>query len=332
VNQIAASTTLSRKLELSRSERDHNRDLILALFILALLAIAPLLLEQVGQRFWGDILLRAMILAIAAVSLNLIIGLGGLISLGQSAFFGIGAYSVGILAHYDIDNGWAQLLCAIGASAVFALVTGLVALRTRGVHFIMITLAFGQMLYFVAVGLRQFGGDDGLTINSSSKFAGVNLGSKTTLYYVVLVLLAVSVLGFARVKRSDFGYLLRAAKGNERRVATIGFDIFMYRLTAYIAAGILCGIAGFLNANFASFITPEAISWTSSAELIFMVIVGGVGSISGPIVGPLLFLLLEAVLGGLTVYWQFFFGLCLIGAVLFAKGGLVRLIERGSDS
>jgi branched-chain amino acid transport system permease protein len=308
--------------------RNADRDLILALVVLALLAVSPYILETIGQRFWLDVLLRAMILGIAAVGLNFVIGLGGLVSLGQGAFIGLGGYSVGILAFYDVDNGWIQLLTATATSGLFALITGMLALRTRGVHFIMITLAFGQMLYFVAIGLRQYGGDDGLTINYSSNFSGFDIGSKTTLFYVVLVVLAVAMLGFSRIKRSDFGYLLQAAKGNERRVMAIGYDVFLYRLACYVGAGILCGIAGFLDANFTSFVTPEAMSWTSSAELIFMVIVGGVNTVSGPIVGTLIFLLLEEFLGGLTVYWHFFFGLFLIAVVMFARGGVVRLIER----
>jgi branched-chain amino acid transport system permease protein len=307
-----------------------DRDVLAGVVILVLLAAAPFLLSTFGHVFWLDVLLRAMILAIAAVSLNFIIGLGGLISLGHAAFLGIGAYSVGILADFDIDNGWLHLFAAVGLSAAFALITGLIALRTRGVHFIMITLAFAQMLYFTMLGLRQFGGDDGLTINYASAFpAPFDLSDKTTLFYVVLVVLAVVMFGFARVRSSDFGLLLQAAKGNERRVAAVGFDPYRYRLVAYIIAGVVCGIAGFLDANFTSFVTPDAMSWTSSAELIFMIIVGGVGTVSGPVVGALLFLLIEEFLGGFTVYWHFWFGLFLIAVVLFAKGGLVGFLSRG---
>jgi branched-chain amino acid transport system permease protein len=274
--------------------------------------------------------MRAMILGIAAVSLNFIIGLGGLISLGHAAFLGIGAYSVGILADFEIDNGFVQLAAALAAGAAFAFVSGLIALRTRAVHFIMITLAFAQMIYFTMVGLRQFGGDDGLTINYSSSFGGVlDLGNRSTLYYVVLVTLAVAMLGFARVRQSEFGLVLRAAKGNERRVTAVGFNPYRYRLAAYVAAGMVCTLAGFLDANFTTFITPESMSWTNSAELIFIIIVGGVSTVAGPIVGALVFLVLEEVLGGLTIYWHFWFGLFLIAVVLFAKGGLIGLLEGG---
>ncbi|MBB3610434.1 branched-chain amino acid ABC transporter permease [Rhizobium sp. BK602] len=326
---ISPSAQVSSAQEVAAA-RSMDRDLVAAIIILLLLAAAPLLLNASGHDFWVEVLLRAMILGIAAVSLNFIIGLGGLVSLGHAAFLGIGAYSVGILVDFGIDNGSLQLLVALGVSGLFACLTGLVALRTRGVHFIMITLAFAQMVYFTMIGLRQFGGDDGLTINSSSTFGEVvDLGVKSTLYYVVLAMLAIVMLGFARVMKSDFGLLLKAAKGNERRVRAVGLDPYRYRLAAYIAAGMICGLAGFLDANFTSFVTPESMSWTNSAELIFMVIVGGVSTIAGPVVGALVFLLIEEFLGGLTVYWHFWFGLFLIAIVLFAKGGLIGLINSG---
>lgn len=303
-----------------------DRDLGLAFVLIAALAVAPFVLSAMGHEFWTDVVLRAMILGIAAVSLNFLIGLGGLVSLGHAVFLGIGGYTVGILADSDIDNGFVQLAAVLGTSGIFALITGMIALRTRGVHFIMITLAFAQMVYFSMIGLRQYGGDDGLTINYSSVFGPVDLGDKDTLYYVVLAVLAAAMLGFARVRRSDFGLLLKAAKGNERRVRAVGFDPVRYRLAAYVAAGVLCGLAGFLDANFTSFVTPASMSWTASGELIFIVIVGGVATISGPIVGALVFLLIEEWMGGLTVYWHFWFGLFLIAIVLFARNGLVGLL------
>ena len=322
---LPAPTALSAATPFASARLD--RDFTAAVLVLFTLGVAPVFLTALGHDFWIEVLLRAMILGIAAASLNFLIGLGGLISLGHAAFLGIGGYSVGILADLDIDNGFIQLPVALAASALFAGVTGLIALRTRGVHFIMITLAFAQMVYFTMIGLRQFGGDDGLTINYSSTFTpAIDLGDKSTLYYVVLGVLALVMLVYARVRNSDFGLILKAAKGNEQRVRAVGFDPYRYRLSAYVAAGMICGLAGFLDANFTSFVTPDAMSWTSSAELIFMVIVGGVATITGPIVGALVFLLLEEFLGGLTVYWHFWFGLFLIAVVLFAKGGLVGLI------
>lgn len=305
-----------------------DRDLVAAFVILAALAVAPFALAAIGHDFWTDVILRAMILGIAAVSLNFIIGLGGLVSLGHAVFLGIGGYSVGILADLGIDNGPAQLGAALLFSAAFAWLTGMIALRTRGVHFIMITLAFAQMVYFTMMGLRQFGGDDGLTINYSTTFGPLDLGDKDVLYYVVLVVLGAAMLGFARVRRSDFGLLLKAAKGNERRVSAVGFNAYRYRLAAYVAAGTLCGLAGFLDANFTGFVTPSAMSWISSGELIFIVIVGGIASVSGPIAGALVFLLIEEWMGGLTVYWHFWFGLFLIAIILFARNGLVGLLNQ----
>ncbi|OLP56371.1 hypothetical protein BJF92_15825 [Rhizobium rhizosphaerae] len=308
--------------------RGHDRDFLAALLILFLLALAPFILNLAGQDFWLDVLLRAMILGIAAASLNLLIGLSGLVSLGHAVFLGIGAYSVGILADMDITNGAIQLAVAVTLSGLYAFVTGLIALRTRGVHFIMITLAFAQIIYFIMVGLRQFGGDDGLTINFTSTFGDrIDLGQKPVLYYVVLGVLALVLLSFSRIIKSDFGLLLKAAKGSERRVMAIGFDPFRYRLAAYVAAGAVCGLAGFLDANFTSFVTPESMSWTNSAELIFIIIVGGLGTVSGPILGALIFLLLEEFLGGLTTYWHFWFGLFLIAVVVLAKGGLAGLLN-----
>jgi branched-chain amino acid transport system permease protein len=305
----------------------RDPDFILGLALLALLCAAPTVLEAIGRPYWTDIAQRAVILAIAAASLNFIIGLGGLISLGHGAFFGIGAYSVGILASYEIDNGWIQLGATLLLSALFAFVTGIISLRTRGVHFIMITLAFGQMLYFTMVGLRQFGGDDGLTIDYSSMLPPVlDLSDRPTLFYASVGVLALVMYAFARVRRSAFGLLLLMAKGNERRAQSQGFHITAYRLVAYVISGMVCGVAGFLDANFSSFVTPEGMSWTASAELIFMVIVGGVGTIAGPVVGALVFLIIEEALGGLTVYWHFWFGLFLIAVVLYARGGLVPLL------
>ncbi len=327
-NNAIVATSAERSEPVHDAVRGHDRDFLAALLILFLLAVAPFILNLAGQDFWLDVLLRAMILGIAAASLNLIIGLGGLVSLGHAVFLGIGAYSVGILANMDITNGAIQLAVAVTLSGLYAFVTGLIALRTRGVHFIMITLAFAQIIYFIMVGLRQFGGDDGLTINSTSTFGDeIDLGQKPALYYVVLGVLALVLLGFSRIIKSDFGLLLKASKGSERRVRAIGFDPFRYRLAAYVAAGAVCGLAGFLDANFTSFVTPESMSWTNSAELIFIIIVGGLGTVSGPIVGALIFLLLEEFLGGLTTYWHFWFGLFLIAVVVLAKGGLAGLLN-----
>jgi len=305
-------------------------DALVAAALMAGLAVAPPLLTAIGSPFWADVLNRIMILAIAATSLNILIGIGGLVSFGHAVFLGIGGYAVGISAEHGIDSGFAHLALAVGVSGLFALLTGLIVLRTRGVHFIMLTMAFAQMVYFVMVGLKTYGGDDGLTINTRSAFPGpLDIESRQTLYYVTLAVLAFTLVVFARLKASRFGLLLSAAKGNERRVAAVGFDPYGYRLAAYVLAGVLCGLAGFLNGNFTNFVTPEMMGWTRSGELMFMVILGGVGTIAGPLVGAASFLVVEEVLGSLTIYWHFWFGLFLIVVVLYARGGLVGLLTRG---
>ena len=313
--------------------RRHNLDAVLTSALLVVLAAAPPALSAMGASFWTDVINRIMILAVAATSLNLLIGLGGLISFGHAVYLGLGGYAVGIAAEHGVGDGFTQLAIAIASSAAFALLTGLVALRTRGVHFIMITMAFAQMVYFVMIGLKTYGGDDGLTINERSRFpAPFDLENRLALYYASLAVLALSTLLYARLRGSRFGLVLLAAKSSERRVRASGFEPYRYRLAAYVIAGALCGVAGFLDANFTSFITPETMGWTRSGELMFMVILGGVGSLAGPLVGAGAFLLIEEALGSVTIYWRFWFGLFLIAVVLFARGGLVGLVTRRSGA
>ena len=300
----------------------------LAVLLLLALAAAPPLLRMAGHPFWPDVLNRIMVTGIAATSLSLLISTAGLISFGHAVFLGLGAYAVGIASDRGVDNGFAQLALAVGGSAAFALLSGLVILRTRGVHFIMITMAFAQMAYFLMVGLKDFGGDDGLSINTRSQFPLLDLDDRSTLYYVTLACLAVTLLLVGRLRASRFGLVLLAAKGSERRAAASGFDPYRYRLAAYVIAGSMCGLAGFLNANFSDFVTPNVMGWQNSGELMFMVILGGASALAGPLVGAGAFLLIEEVLGSFTIYWHFWFGLFLIGVVLFARGGLVGLLIR----
>ena len=269
-----------------------------------------------------------MINALAVASLSLIVTQGGLISLGHAAYFGIGGYAAGIAASLGVGNGFVHLGLAVAVSAIFAFVSGLVALRTRGVHFIMVTLAFCQMVYFVMIGLKDFGGDDGLTIDARSAFPGLDMENRWQFYYVTLAVLCSATLVLARIRVSRFGLVLLAAKASERRVMAAGFDPYRYRLLALMIAGVLCSLAGFLNANFNSFIAPDSMAWTRSAEFLFMLILGGAGSICGPLLGAAIFLLFEQVLGSITVYWQFWFGLALLALVLFARGGLGGILFR----
>ncbi len=289
---------------------------------LLLLACLPLW----SPAFYLDLVNRLMILAIAALSLNLMLGYGGMISFGHAAYLGIGAYCVGIPAYYEVYNGLIHLPLAIGAAALFAFLTGLICLRTTGVYFIMITMAFAQMLFFAFVSIEEYGGDDGLVIELRSELPNLNLEENLTLYYVTLACLLICLYVLHRIIHSRFGMVIEGAKGNERRMQAMGFHTYRYRLTCYVISGAMCGLAGALLGNFTNFISPEMMDWTRSGELIFMVVLGGAGSWFGPVLGAAAFLLLEEVLSGITIYWQLIFGLFLIAVVLFARGGIDGLL------
>jgi len=297
-------------------------------------AVAVLLLFVVvpfsGETFYVSLFTRLMILAIAAVSLNLILGYGGMISLGHAAFVGIGAYCVGIPAYYDVYNGWVHLGLAAVCSGLFALVTGAISLRTKGVHFIMITMAFSQMAFFAFASLDEYGADDGLVINSRSVFWPFgDVGSNVTLYYVVLAALAASVFIVWRIVNSRFGMVIQGAMANEQRMRAVGYNTYVYQLVCYVISGIMCGIAGALMANFSDFISPDLMDWFRSGELMFMVILGGSGTIFGPVFGTTIYLLLEEYLSRFWIFWQLPFGIFLILVVLYARGGLTGLLSWG---
>lgn len=290
-------------------------------------AVAWPVLSRVGLAFWADIANRILVLALAAASLNLLMGVAGLNSLGHAVFFCIGAYCVGVPVYYGVDNGYLHLALAIAVSAALGAVMGVLALRTRGAHFIMLTLAFGQMVYFTIMSLREYGGDDGLTITSSSAFpAGLDLSNRSVLYYVCLGTLSLALLGFSRVKRSRFGLVLAAANQSEPRVAASGFSITRYRLVAFVIAAMVCGVAGLLHANVTNFVTPDLVSWKQSAVLMFMVVLGGTGTVSGPILGACAFVLIEQLLGSKTAYWEFWFGAFLMLVVVGVRRGLADLL------
>ena len=290
---------------------------------LGFLALLPLLAEWVDNIFLIDLFMRLMILSIAAVGLNLILGYGGMVSFGHAAYLVIGAYAVGIPAYYDIYDGFLQFAIAILASAAVALVTGAIALRTKGVYFIMITMAFAQMVYFTFVSIEEYGADDGLTINMRSEFAGLlDIEDNFTLYYFVLASLVAVLALVYRIVHSRFGMVISGAKGNERRMQAVGFPTYRYRLACYVISGAICGYAGALLGNFTNFITPEMGDWVHSGELIFMVVLGGAGSLFGPVLGTAVFILLEEYLSRLTQYWHFPFGAMLILVVIFTRGGI----------
>jgi branched-chain amino acid transport system permease protein len=319
--------------------------------LLGVLALVPVYSAMTGNYFPVSLFTRILILAMAAVSLNLIMGFGGMVSFGHAAYIGIGGYIVGILAKEGINSGFAQWPLAILASGLFALGVGALCLRTRGVYFIMITLAFAQMIYFVAVGLDRYGGDDGLTIYKRSQFGGgLNLSNKTLFYYLCFVLLLAAVYLVWRIVNSRFGMVIQGARSNERRMRAIGFPVFRYKLACFVIAGVICGLAGVLLANHTDFISPAAMHWTRSGDLIVMAVLGGMGSVIGPVVGAVALLVLEEalpylieVVGHLFTksdittareYWQLILGPMLLLVVLFARGGidgLLRLVSVRRD-
>lgn len=300
--------------------------------ILLILAPAPFVFEWINQPFYLDLLSRALILAIAVVSLNLILGFGGMVSLGHAAYIGIGAYSVGIPSYYDFYNGWLHLGLALSVSAAFAFVTGAISLRTKGVYFIMITMAFSQMVYFTFLSLEEYGADDGLVIYSRSEFPEwLSMDGSTSLYYWIFGLLLLSLFFVRRLVHARFGRVIVGSKFNDQRMQALGFDTYRYRLVCYVISAMMCSLAGMLLGNFTGFISPDMIGWARSGELIFMVIIGGAGTFFGPLVGTIAFVLLEEFLSLITVYWHLIFGVMLVALVLFGKGGIdgwLSLLDR----
>jgi len=304
----------------------HRRAIVLAAGFVLLAAIPPVA-ALANQPFYLDLVRRVMIFAIAALSLNLILGYGGMISFGHAAYLGVGAYAVGVLAHYGIDNGYLQWALAVGASALVALAIGAVSIRTSGVYFIMITLAFTQMLYYLGISIEEYGGDDGMRLQVKSQFPGVvDLNDANSFYYLVLAILVLALFLGQRLVDSRFGIVIRAAKSNEVRTRSIGFSPYPYRLAAFVIAGAVCGLAGALLVNHTAYLTPEFMNWTRSGELMFMVILGGTASIAGPVLGAFALLLVEDALSGWTQHWQLILGPLLVLSVLFLRRGLAELL------
>lgn len=309
---------------------------VLALGFLALLALPPVA-QAADYGFYIELASRILIFALAAASLDLILGYGGMVSFGFAAYVGIGAYTVGILAWHVADGSpvmtWPVVLhgtesaliawpLAMLFGAAFAFATGLLCLRTGGIHFIMITLAFAQMLYYFTVSLRTYGGEDGITLYNRNGLPGLDLFDPATFYYVCLALLAGFLALGRRLVRSRFGMVVRGCRDNERRMRALGFATTRYRLTAFVIAGAFGGLAGALLANAATFVGPTYISWHRSGELIVMAVLGGMGSLFGPVLGAASYLLLEEFLAEWSEHWQVVFGPLLLLVVLFARRGL----------
>lgn len=295
--------------------------------VLAAAALLPFAAALTGHGYYVGFATRIAIFAIAALSLDLLLGYGGLVSLGHAAFLGIGAYSVGIWTSHGVTAAPVHWLTAVAAGGLFALVTGAVALRTAGVAFIMITLAFAQMLFFLAVSLKAYGGDDGLTLWDAGRLGPLDLSDDRTLYWVALAWLALFLLLGRRLVASRFGLVLRGARSNERRMRALGFEVDRHRLLAYVLSGCAASIAGTLLAYETDFVSPAYMSWQRSGELVVMVILGGLGTLHGAIAGAAALLMLEAGLAGLTQHWMLPLGLILLGMALLSRRGLLGLVE-----
>jgi branched-chain amino acid transport system permease protein len=316
-----ATATLAR---VEKSGRPLARKPV-ALGLFLIFALLPLFAAISGKGYLLSLFARVMIFSIAALSLDLLAGYGGLISFGHAAFMGLGAYAVGILSAHGVQEALLSLPAAILAAALFALLTGCVCLRTKGVYFIMITLAFGQMAFFTASSLAPYGGDDGLTIAARNTLAGFALLRNEQLFYYVVLGCVLGTYLFCRMLiGSRFGRVFQGARENTVRMETMGFDVYRFQLIAYVIAGSIGGLSGFLLANATEFVSPAYMSWQRSGDLIIMVVLGGLGTLNGAIMGAAAYLLLEEWLSGFTEDWKVIFGPLLVLAVLYARGGLVH--------
>ncbi|MCJ8338686.1 MAG: branched-chain amino acid ABC transporter permease [Pseudomonadales bacterium] len=317
---------------------EYKLNVFLVMLLVALPAIALIL----DEPFYITLATKVVILALAGVGLNLALGLGGLISFGHAAFFGIGGYVAGILASHSLNaelmftlaeiefQGSTNMLViwplALLVSALVALIIGYFSLRTKGVYFIMITLAFAQMIYYFAIAWPAYGGEDGLSIYVRNQFMGLNTLDPINFYGICFGLLMATLFLLSRLKNSHFGAALQAARQNEQRLAAVGIRPFGIKLTAFVISAMITALAGALFADLNRFVSPDMFSWHTSGEIMIFVILGGVGRLFGPVVGAGLFIVFEYYLGGLTEHWALFLGLVLLAVVLFARGGLVGLI------
>lgn len=309
--------------------------------LIAGLILVPAWAHAADQPFTITLATRAVILALAAVGLNIALGMGGLVSLGHAVFFGIGGYAMAILAHhaqtYTVLTDWPLTLpgtkfmptiwlVATVASAFAALVIGVLSLRTSGVYFIMITLAFGQMFFFFSISWAAYGGEDGLSIYVRNGFPGMNTLVPIHFYTLCFLVLCAALFINVRLAASPFGLALNAARQTPARVATVGLHPDRLKLVAFVISGAITGLAGALFADLNRFVSPTMFSWQTSGEIMVLVILGGVGRPFGPVAGAVAFVTLEHVLGGITVFWHVFLGVILLAIVLFARGGLVGLL------
>ena len=299
-----------------------SRRTLLFLALLALALAVPLMHSIYYTRFATQIAMYGM----AAVSVDLLLGYAGMITFGQAAFFGVGAYAAGMISVAGLHEALIVWPLAMIATMGFALVIGALALRTEGFQFIMVTLAFAQMVYYIGESLRTYGGDNGFTIGRRNTLAGMSLADHTVFYYVVLALLVIVLTLTSRLVKSEFGMVIRGRRDNERRLAAIGFPPFFYKYAAFVIAAGIAGLAGALMANHARFVSPALLSWQVSGQLLSMVILGSAGTLIGPIFGAAIYLVFQQVLSDYTDHWMIFFGPLLIARVLFVREGVWGLL------
>ncbi|MFG6593884.1 branched-chain amino acid ABC transporter permease [Sulfitobacter sp. 1A13368] len=317
------------------------RETLVNVFLFLLLPVTALAAFALDEPFIITLATKAAILALAGVGLNIALGLGGLVSFGHAAFFGLGGYAMGILAAHAqsytpimespfLIEGTKSMpiiwLVAIVVSALAALLIGALSLRTSGVYFIMVTLAFGQMLFYFSISWPAYGGEDGLSIYVRNGFPGLNTLDPLTFFAIAFAVLALVLLFAGRLARAPFGLALSAARQNAERVESVGLAPFRLRLVAFVISGAVTGLAGALFADLNRFVSPTMFSWQTSGEIMIFVILGGVGRLFGPVAGAALFILLEHVLGGLSEFWHIYLGFLLLMVVLFARGGMIGLI------
>lgn len=301
--------------------------ILVGLALLALI-VFPLIAPLFGYEFYISFVRRILIFALAASALNLVLGYGGLVALGHAAFFGAGAYAVGIMADFEIYSAFIVWPLAMLLSALLAFVTGAISLRTRGVYFIMITLAFAQMIYYLFISLRQYGGEDGMNLYEHSSIPFLDLSSDLQFYYVVLFVVVVAFLFFKKIIESRFGHALMGSRENASRMQALGYPVYGIQLMAYSMSGGLMGLAGALLANHNLFVSPSLMHWTQSADLLIMVLVGGMGLMFGGVAGAAVMLVLEEVLRSWTEFWHLPLGILLLIVVFAAPKGLAGLFDK----
>jgi branched-chain amino acid transport system permease protein len=293
---------------------------------LVLLFVLPLF----GDVFLTRLATRILIYALAALSLDLILGYAGMVSFGHAMFFGIGMYVTGILYHHGIQSAFVAWPAAIVLTATVALAVGALALRTGGVYFIMITLAFGQMFYYFGVGLEPYGGDDGMPLRGRNTLGGiVDLTNHANFYYLVLVVTLGTLYFLRRLIQAPFGLAITGIMSNERRMRALGFPIFRYKIACFVLAAVIAGVAGAFVANQNNYISPAVMHWFISGELMIMVILGGMGTLYGSIIGAAIYILVEDLLKSMTPHWMAIFGPLLLLIVLFGKGGIYGMLPSG---